>query len=91
MAVDATVNIPQAPNKLKLEEPRILMSKILYAVRRLGPWKIISILPSLITSVKTVLASRGNLLFSIARYEFLLRSQMKIQAFWDNMITEKCR
>ena len=65
MAVDATYSIPQAPNIFKTEAPiRINMSKILYAVHRLGPREcrrqIISILPSLTESVKTAFNSRGT-------------------------------
>jgi len=48
MAVDATYIIPQAPSIFKPEAP-IRMSKIIYAVHRLGPREcrrqIISILP----------------------------------------------
>ena len=55
MAVDATYSIPQAANIFKPEALK-RMSKIIYAVHRLGPWEcrrqVISILPSLTKSVK---------------------------------------
>lgn len=65
MALDATFNIPQAPNIYKPEAPiPINMSKIFYRVHGLGPRECrrqrISILPSLTKSVKTASNSRGN-------------------------------
>jgi hypothetical protein len=91
MAVHATYSIPQVRNIfIPKASIRTNMSKIIYAVHRLGSREcrrqIISILPSLTKRVKTAFNSIGNPLCS--RTEFIIRSYMKIRVFWDN-ITSK--
>ena len=91
MAVDATYSISQAPNILKPEAPtRINMSKIFYAVPRLGPrgMSTANNFHSALTArgAKTAFNSTGNQL--CFRSEFLISSYTKIRVFWDN-ITSK--